>query len=337
MNRLVESKYRRYLPFFVLAILAVVVYSTLWWLNNRSPLLSSRDSLEVIINERRLDRYRFDFLRSYEFEKSSIEKIRITETTGNHTTWMAHLPTHSGTVSAQLKIPDGTGPFPVIVMLRGYAEREGYFTGLGTRNAARVFADSGYVTIAVDFLGYGESAPESNDVLETRFERPATVLHLLASLESLEEVDASRVGIWGHSNGGQIALSVLQMTQRSIPTTLWAPVSIGFPDSITHFFPTFSDGGSYLENELNRFSERYVFEDFSISDHWSSIRAPIRIHQGTADTAVPAEWSQELYRVLQEHSVDVEYFEYPGADHNLSGTAWSTAIQRDLSFFQRNL
>lgn len=264
----------------------------------------------------------------------------------------------SSFVTGQLNIPSGSGSFPVVVMLRGYAERDIYTTGLGTRNAAASLASNGYITIAPDFLGYGESDPESEDILLARFSRPVTVLQLLANLEqpvlrptepqppddplfdyAVEQVfDSNNVGIWAHSNGGQIALSILEITGQKIPTTLWAPVSKPFPYSVLYFTDEYDDQGAYIRQQLAHFEQTLGnnVADFSILEQPQKITAPIQIHQGGADDAVPLEWSQQLAVILEEAAVEVTLYEYPAADHNLVPN-WDQVVQRDLRFFSSHL
>lgn len=266
--------------------------------------------------------------------------------------------TKSSSVSAKMNIPRGNGPFPIIIMLRGYAEREQYYSGLGTDSAATVLAQNGYITVAPDFLGYGQSGPESEDILLARFARPVTVLQLLANLrqpnlidknnnpnydtyyqQSLERVFAKdRLGIWAHSNGGQIALSILEITGRNIPTTLWAPVSKPFPYSILYFTDELEDQGKYIRQQLAYFEQDLENNvgDYSILQHPEKITAPLQLHQGGADDAVPLEWSQELAETLGEAEVKISFYQYPQADHNLRPD-WETVMQRDLRFFASEL
>ena len=263
-------------------------------------------------------------------------------------------------VTAQMNIPSGKGPFPVLILLRGYVEKEQYFTGLGTRKAAAEFAKNGYITIAPDFLGYGGSDAESSDILLARFSRPVTVLQLLKDLESPRFVkessepstpqiefdqealkaalDPTKIGIWAHSNGGQIALSVLEITSRVLPTTLWAPVSKPFPYSVLAFSDELPDGGAYLRSQIFQFE--FVLknspQDFSILSEPARILAPIQIHQGMKDDAVPTEWSQQLAEKLEAATVSAELLLYPNADHNLQPD-WTTVVQRDLQFFSQHI
>lgn len=264
-------------------------------------------------------------------------------------------------VTGQLNIPNGAGPYPVLIMLRGYVDQEEYQTGVGTKNAAAEFAKNGYITIAPDFLGYGGSDAESSDILISRFSKPLTVLQLLKNLENLRlevqpqvdttdqdltvtqqlvrsTIDTTRLGMWAHSNGGQIALSVLEITSRVLPTSLWAPISKPFPSSVLFYSVDLEDGGKYLRTQLNEF-EFTLGNDpnlYSPLTEPSRILAPLQIHHGDRDTAVPLEWSQQLEEALEDATVSATLYVYPEADHNLQ-PSWKAVVQRDLQFFAKHL
>ena len=78
-------------------------------------------------------------------------------------------------------------------MLRGYADKEIYQPGIGTKKAATVYADNGFITLAPDFLGYGTSGPEPENEIEARLIKPATVLQLLASISNLSMADPENI------------------------------------------------------------------------------------------------------------------------------------------------
>lgn len=282
-------------------------------------------------------KYSFEQLRSRQFFPEAIELVEPIATESAYASWLFKFETEEGAVSGQMNIPASSKSnekFPVIVMLRGYVDKEEYKTGVGTKNAAAVFARNGYVTIAPDFLGYGRSDQGSNDDIEARLVRPATVLQLLASLQNLPQVDTSHVFLWAHSNGGQIALSVLEMSGKDIPTTLWAPVSKPFPYSILYYTDELDDQGKYLRKIISDFEKLYDADQFSIAKYFDWIEAPIQIHQGTADDSVPRGWSDQLVKTLKDQKKDVTYFVYPGADHNLR-PSWDTVVARDLLFFSQ--
>ncbi len=238
-------------------------------------------------------------------------------------------------VSGQIHQPREQAPevgWPVVIMIRGYVDREAYQPGVGTVRAAEVFSKNGFLTLAPDFLGYGESDTPPENIIEDRFWRPIEVLQLIASLKNLPQANPDKVSIWGHSNGGQIALSVLEISGKNYPTTLWAPVSKPFPYSILYYTDEHDDFGKALRKVVAGFEALYDSDEFSIHEYYDWISAPVQIHQGTADESVPLKWSQDLAKALKDKGKDVELFVYPGADHNLLG-AWDTAVQRDVLWF----
>ncbi|MCJ7827812.1 prolyl oligopeptidase family serine peptidase, partial [Patescibacteria group bacterium] len=216
--------------------------------------------------------------------------------------------------------------------------------GSGTHRAATYFAERGYITLAPDFLGFGSSSEESEDILLNRFRRPETVLYLLASLGKVNEalveaglevqLDLTRVGFWAHSNGGQITLSVLEITGRFLPATLWAPVTKPFPDSVLQYASEMDDDGRLVIERIAAFEKDHDCEDYSVASRWSWLKAPLQVHQGKADTIVVEADTQVAVVALQEAGVEVGYWVYPGADHNLK-QSWDEAIERDVFFFER--
>lgn len=240
-------------------------------------------------------------------------------------------------ISGQIKTPAGEGKFPVILMARGYVEKEEYVTGIGTKNAAAVYAENGYLTLAPDFSGYGESDPEDENALGARLTKPVEILDLLASLPSLPAADTQRVFLWGHSNGGQIMLSVAEILSKqgneSVKgITLWAPVSKPFPYNILYYTDEAEDRGKWLRAEIAKFEAEYDVYNYSLDRYMDWIKLPILIHQGSADPSVPQKWSDELTESLTKLEKEVTYYVYPGADHNMK-PAWNTVVSRDLKFF----
>jgi len=240
------------------------------------------------------------------------------------------------TTTGAINIPGGDGPFPIILMIRGYVDQEIYKTGVGTSSAAEVLAENGYITVAPDFLGYAQSDSESESVLETRFQTYVTILSLLKSLDQIEVWDGKNLGIWAHSNGGQIALTTLAVTGRAIPTTLWAPVTRPFPYNILYYTDESEDEGRFIRQELGKFEKEYDAREYSFTTYLRGITAVMQIHQGTNDDAVPLNWSEEFSRALDEASVENELYIYSGADHNMR-PKWDEVMAQDLEFFKVNL
>lgn len=253
-----------------------------------------------------------------------------------------------------VNIPNEGKNLPVVVMFRGYIDQSIYTSGDGTRNAGRFFADNGYITIAPDFLGYAESDENAANIFESRFQTYTTAISFLRTVEQMtqnsqllsvsQEIENSdqisdiltshsNINIWGHSNGGQITITLLESTGVGYPTTLWAPVTKPFPYSVLYYTDTSEDRGKFIRSELAKFENVYDADRYSIEGYLDKINAPLQIHQGTSDTSVPKSWSDEFVQVLNSLEKDVDYYVYPGADHNLR-PFWDSVVESDLEFFQ---
>jgi len=293
------------------------------------------------ILEKPLDKYTIVRLHKTTFPKSQITLGKVISEDDTFTSRVFYFTVDGKKVSGLMNVPKTGEPFPVILLLRGFVDQKMYKPGIGSQQIGAQLAKNGFVTLSPDFFGYGESASASADGFEDRFQTYTTALTLFSSVSTLNNagvaVDPKKVGIWGHSNGGHIALATLAISGKAYPTVLWAPVSKPFPYSILYYTDEFDDSGKALRKSLADFENDYDVNKYTFTNHLDWITAPIQLHQGTGDIEVPYWWSDDLVAKLKDKKKDIEYFTYPGDDHNLSPNGWSTAVQRSISFFREHL
>lgn len=299
-----------------------------------SPLGTALPSFPEVV-EKPLDRYTILNLKKYQAKDSQVIREKVLEESKQYSSYLISFIFSGKKVTGMMNVPFGDGPFPVIVMFRGYVDPENYKTGIGTEKAAAVFAQNGFITLSPDFLGYGESDREAENIFESRFQTYTVALEALSSIKNIKEADPEKMGIWGHSNGGQIALTVLETTQKEYPTVLWAPVTKPFPYSVLYYTDEAEDRGKFLRRELAKFESEYDVDRYSLTSYLERIKAPIELHQGGSDEAVPKKWSDEFNKKLEEIGVDVTYYVYPGADHNLI-PSWNLVVQRNIEFYNNH-
>lgn len=331
---------------FFVAIVAVAGFSFRFGQKSNFGFQSPTTKNQMKPAERPLDKYTYENLAKTKFLPS---KITFAENLGedqNFKSYLFFFEVEGKKVSGLADVPTTPDTYPVVILLRGYVDRESYQTGVGTQRVGEFLGRNGFITLAPDFLGYGQSDDPSASPIEERFQTYITVLMLLESISNLNETLASnnlaarantqKIAIWGHSNGGQIALSVLETTGKDFPTVLWAPVSKPFPYSILYFTDDFDDRGKKLRKVVADFEKNYDAQLYSLTNYLQLINAPIQLHQGEADELIPLRWSNQLFDELGKLEKEVTYFKYPGADHNLSGS-WQLATSRSLGFFNSKL
>lgn len=296
-------------------------------------------------------------LSAYRQQSFSGGSVQIRSTAAENTAFTQYYidyPSNGLTITGMMHVPKGTGPHPVILLLHGYYDRQAYFAGAGTWQAAEYFAQQGFLTIAPDFRSWGES-----DWGLSLFHMGLTadVLHLTSSLASIPEADASRVGLWGHSMGGGITTKVLTIDSRIQAAVLYAPNSADDADLIGRWgagcLAGQSEGAGDQCNPAEIIpsdtpadiaaayreaaADPAFLQQVSPLYHLEYISAPIQIHIGTADGAslaqTPPEWSAKLADALKEVEKDVEYYVYEGQGHFFNGQSWTLMMERAVSHF----
>lgn len=307
---------------------------------------------DIIVQKTKIDKplekYSIDNLSNAQFPTGSYKESLMPEENKSFTSRLfifRFLPEISGnnfkSTSGVVNIPlsENANKFPLVILIRGYVDQKSYISGTGTKNMAKYLAENGFVTIAPDFLGYGNSDSEAGNIFESRFQTYTTILSLIKSIENgmLNQYwDGKNLFIWAHSNGGQIALTTLEASGKNYPTVLWAPVSKPFPYSVLYYTYESDDHGKLIRSELSKFEDLYDAEKYSLTNYLDKINAPIQLHQGASDDAVPLSWSNSLYSQLKNLDKNVEYIKHVGADHNLNPD-WNTAAQQSLKFYKDSI
>lgn len=105
-------------------------------------------------------------------------------------------------IPAVITYPDTEGKSPCLLLLHGYMaykEGDGY---LFTKTAARC-AQAGIATARIDFCSMGENRySRENYGLKVMLQEMQTAFEYLSKLPL---IDASRIGLLGHSLGGRVA------------------------------------------------------------------------------------------------------------------------------------
>ncbi|MBW7944123.1 hypothetical protein H3C70_01885 [Patescibacteria group bacterium] len=259
-----------------------------------------------------LRKYSIQNLQSYPFQVSEITLEKVLEKRPEFTAYLFSYKTLGKKMTGQMNIPNQAAEkeLPVIVMIRGYVDVEEYHTGMGTAPVAAEFAKAGYVTVAPDFLGFGGSDP-AGPGWEERFEKPVNVIELIKSIrlhnqlvfkDTTFKINPQQMGLWAHSNGGQISLSTLEALGESIPLAVWAPVTAPFPYSVLFYSDEMEDGGAAMRATVAGFESIYNVQEYSLTQYIDRLMGPIQLHQGTADEEVPKKWSDEFIKKIKQEN-----------------------------------
>ena len=118
---------------------------------------------------------------------------------------------------------------PVVLLLHGFAGHMNDLIVGGTAESmygmtARILAEYGIASLRFDFRGSGLSEGDWQDTTFSGQIRDA--ISALSFLEMFPEVDPSRIGVIGLSQGGLVAACVAARDQRVKSAVLWSAVAI---------------------------------------------------------------------------------------------------------------
>jgi dipeptidyl aminopeptidase/acylaminoacyl peptidase len=149
-------------------------------------------------------------------------------------------------------------------------------------------------------------------------------------------VDKEKIGIWAHSNGGQMALSVLEISGENYPTILWAPMTNPFPQSVLDTADDLDDKGVTVKKAIAEFEKKYDSRRYAFENYYQWINAPVVIYQGTADEWVKVEWQERVVRDLEALGKTAELKVLAGDDHNLSKN-WEEVVRENIEWYHRKM
>lgn len=273
----------------------------------------------------------------------------------NYDRYLASYLSEGFKIYALLTVPQGEKPatgWPVVIFNHGYIPPAQYRTTERYVAYVEGFASNGYIVFRSDYRGHGNSEGEAAG----GYGSPAytvDVLNAVASIKQYPDADPARIGMWGHSMGGQITLRAMVISDDIKAGVIWAGVVASYPDLLARWHRASSAGSDIFPtpdpNSQRGRWRRELLETYGSPDEnpefWASISpnsylsdlsGPLQLHHGTADSSVPLEFSETLETQLEAVDWPGELYTYDGDNHNIS-VNFTTAMQRSIQFFDEHV
>jgi dipeptidyl aminopeptidase/acylaminoacyl peptidase len=214
-----------------------------------------------------------------------------------------------------LFLPEGEGPFPVVVTVHGGPEaqwRPWYSSGFGA--LTQFLVARGYAVAAPNLRGssgYGKRFEHLDDV-EKRLDSVADLAALHAWLATRPEIDGSRAVVYGRSYGGYMVLAALAFQPE-----LWAAgiEFVGISNLRTFLENTSVWRRAAREREYGPLSDPELLLRLSPWSRLDAITAPLFIEHGRNDPRVPVSESEAIHGELVRRGVRCELVIYEDEGH----------------------
>lgn len=269
----------------------------------------------------------------------------------NYSRYIASYLSEGNKIYALLTVPQGQPPatgWPVVIFNHGYIPPEQYRTTERYIAYVDAFARNGYLVFRSDYRGHGSSEGEANGGYGAP-DYTVDVLNAVAAVKRYPAADPNRIGMWGHSMGGQITLRTMVVTADIKAGVIWAGVVGSYPDLLERWRrPGNTPPPALTSGQARRWRDELAqtygtpaenpaaWAAISPNSYLADLSGPIELHHGTADTSVPVEFSRTLYGQIQAVGGTTTYYEYPGDDHNIAGNL-GTALTRSVAFFDQHV
>ncbi len=285
-----------------------------------------------------------DYLRKQDYPGSPIVVERTLASGANYSRHIVSYLSEGLKINALMTIPFGDTPetgWPAIIFNHGYIPPVVYRPDERYVSYVDGFAANGYIVFRPDYRGHADSEGEARSAYGSP-DYTIDVLNALAAVRQYPEVDADRIGMWGHSMGGYIAVRSMVAVDDIKAGVIWAGVVASYPDLMerwrgrnTNIPARARRWRTDLLDEYGTPEENPEFWDaLSANSYVAELSGPIQLHHGTSDPTVPLAFSELLYQEIIDAGGDVSLYTYAGDNHNLSGY-FATAMQRSLDFFDQ--
>ncbi len=289
-----------------------------------------------------------DAMRQRDYPGSDLVIERTLSPGSNYQQYVASYQSDGLKIFALLTVPYGAKPvsgWPVIIFNHGYIPPTVYRTTERYIAYVDAFARHGYIVFKPDYRGFGSSQGTPVSAYGAP-DDTVDVLNAVSTMQRYANADPDRIGMWGHSMGGNITLRAVVIDPRIKVAVIWAGVNATYKDLLENWHPTggdrpppsFSGGwpGKFIDSFGTPEQNPGFWDSISPMAYLADITAPIQLHHGTGDTEVPLQFSQTLANDLQAAGKPVELYTYAGADHNIS-QGFSQAMARSVAFFDHYL
>ncbi len=254
-------------------------------------------------------------------------------------------------IFALLTTPTGsapTGGWPVVILNHGYINPSAYRTNDGSYSGiTNALTSNGVAVIKPDYRGHGSSqgTPEGGHFSPVYTYDDLNLISSITQTPALN-LNANRLGTLGHSLGAHTSLRVA-VVNPNIKATAYLSGVVGSVEDILYNWPNSpmpSDLPAVVQQNREALLAQYgtpktnpeFWDSVSAINYVSSITGPSQIHHSLSDSTVPVSFSIKLRDALQAAGKPVQYYEYPGDDHQLS----SNTVQvntRLVEFFKASL
>lgn len=233
----------------------------------------------------------------------------------------------------KLYLPEGEGPFPVVIMSSGFRAR-------GTYNDAwaKQFAANGYAAVIFDFSGSAAMVQSGGSLTDLSvFSEAADLNVIIDSIAAMDIIDKENIFLFGHSMGGLVSSYIGCMRPDEIRGMILVEPSFQLKDAVMADYPDLDaiPDVMYTPDFLGKI---YFVDLYSLNiyDLLPAFANDVIIFSATDEYSIGGLYPEYLPRAA-EIFPSAELITVEGADHQFQGEAGERMMEFSLAFLARQM
>lgn len=290
-----------------------------------------------------------DYLRKRNFS-SRLGDLKEYKKGDGYVSYLTSYDSDGLKINSLITVPDGdmNTKHPAIVFVHGYIAPTIYKTTERYVEYVDYLARNGYVVLKIDLRGHGSSEGEATGSYYSG-DYVIDTINAVKALENADFVDKNNIGLWGHSMAGNITLRTAAVLKNIPAVAIWAGAGFTYTDLLEYRISdnSYRPPQQSSDRAKRREELRNTYGDFDPnSEFWSKVaptnylkdlEGALSLYHSVDDSVVSVEYSRNLKTLLDSFSVNSEYYEFKTGGHNISGNAFTQAMDLTLKFYDKNL
>ena len=242
-------------------------------------------------------------------------------------------------LAAVIHIPDGSGPFPAVLVLHGFM---GFKEEVHITEFASQLCENGFLALRFDATGFGKSggSPERDYRVGTYLSDAKLVY---SALKQRPDVIPSRTGVCGHSLGAGLSIIVAAQVKAAACCAVQPGTKVTRPSGSRPLSIWDGKEGVEFESECPDYRKFSLPREFALdADRFDvriwvkDLKCPLQIMYGTTDATVAPEDTLSIYECAPPGTALVTL---DGYDHNfwLERAKLDFVTQTLVGFFRQSL
>ncbi len=288
------------------------------------------------------------YLKNRDYQSSIGEQTQV-DSNSSYTSYLTSYQSDGLQINSLLTVPTGEEPesgWPAVIFIHGYIPPQNYQTQSNYASYVDYLAKNGLVVLKIDLRGHGDSQGDATGAYYSG-DYIVDTLNAYSALENSNFVDKDKIYLWGHSMAGNVVMRSLAAKPTIPKVVIWAGAVYTYEDfqefriSDNSYRPpeTSSERSQNRQKLMEMYGEfdpnHWFWQQLPATNYLNDIGGEIEIHHAVDDETVDIGYSRNLDKILEDVNIKHQLFEYSSGGHDISGSSFTTAMQRTVDFLKK--